>query len=123
TLTRYAEVVHDSLNDMRGATAPRLLLEVMCARLLLPAASEDASALLQRIERLESGAGPAGREAGGSARAASSAGAEDSSGAAEPAPRFVRPSQRRAQEAAASVASVSEPAKEQAAAAEPDRAA
>ncbi|MEX3649790.1 DNA polymerase III subunits gamma/tau, partial [Mycolicibacterium porcinum] len=38
TLTRYAEVVHAGLGEMRGATAPRLLLEVVCARLLLPSA-------------------------------------------------------------------------------------
>ena len=31
TLARYAEVVHAGLGEMRGATAPRLLLEVVCA--------------------------------------------------------------------------------------------
>ena len=41
------------LGEMRGATAPRLLLEVVCARLLLPSASDTESALLQRIERIE----------------------------------------------------------------------
>jgi len=53
TLARYAEVVHAGLGEMRGATAPRLLLEVVCARLLLPSASDTESALLQRIERIE----------------------------------------------------------------------
>ena len=53
TLTRFAEVVHAGLGEMRGATAPRLLLEVVCARLLLPSASDTESALLQRIERIE----------------------------------------------------------------------
>ena len=53
TLTRYAEVVHAGLGEMRGATAPRLLLEVVCARLLLPSASDTEAALLQRIERIE----------------------------------------------------------------------
>jgi DNA polymerase-3 subunit gamma/tau len=53
TLARYAEVVHAGLGEMRGATAPRLLLEVVCARLLLPSASDTEAALLQRIERLE----------------------------------------------------------------------
>ncbi len=53
TLTRYAEVVHAGLTEMRGATAPRLLLEVVCARLLLPSASDTESALLQRLERIE----------------------------------------------------------------------
>jgi DNA polymerase-3 subunit gamma/tau len=53
TVTRYAEVVHAGLGEMRGATAPRLLLEVVCARLLLPSASDSESALLQRVERIE----------------------------------------------------------------------
>ena len=53
TLTRYAEVVHAGLGEMRGATAPRLLLEVVCARLLLPSAADTESALLQRIDRIE----------------------------------------------------------------------
>jgi DNA polymerase-3 subunit gamma/tau len=53
TLARYAEVVHAGLGEMRGATAPRLLLEVVCARLLMPSASDTEAALLQRIERIE----------------------------------------------------------------------
>ena len=53
TLARYAEVVHAGLGEMRGATAPRLLLEVVCARLLMPSASDTESALLQRVERIE----------------------------------------------------------------------
>ncbi|BBY33400.1 DNA polymerase III subunit gamma/tau [Mycolicibacter minnesotensis] len=53
TLARYAEVVHAGLGEMRGATAPRLLLEVVCARLLLPSAADTEAALLQRIERIE----------------------------------------------------------------------
>ena len=53
TLARYAEAVHAGLGEMRGATAPRLLLEVVCARLLLPSAHDTESALLQRIERIE----------------------------------------------------------------------
>ncbi|MGE2736578.1 DNA polymerase III subunits gamma/tau [Mycolicibacterium vaccae] len=53
TLTRYAEVMHAGLGEMRGATAPRLLLEVACARLLLPSASDTEAALLQRVERIE----------------------------------------------------------------------
>jgi len=53
TLTRYAEVVQAGLGEMRGATAPRLLLEVVCARLLLPSADDTESAVLQRVERIE----------------------------------------------------------------------
>ncbi|WP_337110366.1 DNA polymerase III subunit gamma and tau, partial [Prescottella equi] len=55
TLARYAELVHDGLGEMRGATAPRLLLEVMCARMLLPSATDAESAVLQRLERIEQG--------------------------------------------------------------------
>ena len=50
---RYAEIVHTALTEMRGTTAPRLLLELVCARMLLPDASVDSAALLQRLERLE----------------------------------------------------------------------
>jgi DNA polymerase-3 subunit gamma/tau len=58
TLSRFAEIVHTGLVEMRGATSPRLVLELLCARMLLPAAvPTDAvvdSAVLQRLERLES---------------------------------------------------------------------
>ncbi len=53
TLTRLAEVLHTGLVDMRGTTSPRLVLELMCARMLLPAASTTDGALLQRLERIE----------------------------------------------------------------------
>ncbi|WP_255221948.1 DNA polymerase III subunit gamma and tau [Nocardia otitidiscaviarum] len=53
TLTRYAELLHEGLGEMRGATAPRLLLEVIAARMLLPSATDTESAALQRLERIE----------------------------------------------------------------------
>ncbi|MCW0216328.1 MAG: DNA polymerase III subunit gamma and tau [Pseudonocardia sp.] len=53
TLARYGEIVHNGLTEMRGATAPRLLLELLCARMLLPAATTSDTALLERLERLE----------------------------------------------------------------------
>jgi DNA polymerase-3 subunit gamma/tau len=53
TLVRYGEILHAGLIEMRGATAPRLLLELLCARMLLPAASTAESALLERLERIE----------------------------------------------------------------------
>ncbi|MFE9325897.1 DNA polymerase III subunit gamma and tau, partial [Nocardia sp. NPDC052278] len=55
TLARHAELLHDGLGEMRGATAPRLLLEIVCARMLLPSVSDAESATLQRLERLERG--------------------------------------------------------------------
>ena len=53
TLSRMADTVHAGLTDMRGTTAPRLLLELVCARMLLPATDGSAVATLQRLERLE----------------------------------------------------------------------
>jgi DNA polymerase-3 subunit gamma/tau len=53
SLTRFAEITHTGLIEMRGATAPRLLLELLCARMLLPAVAEVDSAVLHRLERLE----------------------------------------------------------------------
>jgi DNA polymerase-3 subunit gamma/tau len=53
TLTRYAEIVHTALIEMRGTTSPRLVLELLCARMQLPDAAADSAAMLQRIERLE----------------------------------------------------------------------
>lgn len=55
TLSRMAEIVHDTLSAMRGTTAPRLLLELAVARAVLPAVDDTASGLLQRIEQLERG--------------------------------------------------------------------
>jgi DNA polymerase-3 subunit gamma/tau len=56
SLTRSADLVATGLDQMRGATSPRLLLELMCAQVLLPAAATDERSLLARLERLESGA-------------------------------------------------------------------
>ncbi|GGN74072.1 hypothetical protein GCM10010112_43850 [Actinoplanes lobatus] len=55
TLSRCADILHSGLVDMRGTTAPRLLLELLTARMLLPGAEASSSALLQRLERLERG--------------------------------------------------------------------
>jgi DNA polymerase-3 subunit gamma/tau len=38
---------------MRGATAPRLILELICGRILLPIGDSSESGMLARIERLE----------------------------------------------------------------------
>jgi len=55
-LTRAAEIISAGLDQMRGATSPRLLLELMCAQVLLPAAATDERSVLARLERLEAGA-------------------------------------------------------------------
>ncbi|WP_439955772.1 DNA polymerase III subunit gamma and tau, partial [Nocardia sienata] len=100
-LTRYAELLHAGLGEMRGATAPRLLLEVVCSRMLLPAADESEAATLQRLEQLER------RVASGAvaAPAVVSAGGEPARPAAEAAPpaQLADPSRRRGAEALAAL--------------------
>jgi len=51
TLIRAADILAQGLTSMRGATPPRLILELICGRILLPAA--DDAALLARVEKLE----------------------------------------------------------------------
>ena len=53
TLIRAADITSLGLTEMRGATAPRLILELICGRILLP--TGDDAALIARIERLERG--------------------------------------------------------------------
>ncbi|WP_425571911.1 DNA polymerase III subunit gamma and tau, partial [Nocardioides dubius] len=53
SLSRAADLFAAGLTEMRGATAPRLLLELICSRVLLPAADHATEGLLARIERLE----------------------------------------------------------------------
>ncbi len=52
-LTRAAEIVADGLSDMKGTTPPRMLLELLCARLLLPGAEHTERGLAARVDRLE----------------------------------------------------------------------
>jgi DNA polymerase-3 subunit gamma/tau len=52
-LARAADLLHVGLTEMRGATSPRLLLELICARILLPGAYDDEASMLTRLERLE----------------------------------------------------------------------
>jgi DNA polymerase III subunit gamma/tau len=53
-LTRAADVSSGGLTEMRGATAPRLQLELICARVLLPGADAEAGrGLAARLDRLE----------------------------------------------------------------------
>jgi DNA polymerase-3 subunit gamma/tau len=54
-LSRAADLVNAGLTEMRGATSPRLQLELICARVLLPAAYGDDRSLMARLDRLERG--------------------------------------------------------------------
>jgi DNA polymerase-3 subunit gamma/tau len=53
SLSRAADIAAQGLTEMRGATAPRLILELICGRILLPISDATDSGLLARIERLE----------------------------------------------------------------------
>ncbi|MFD3512525.1 DNA polymerase III subunit gamma and tau [Streptomyces sp. NPDC058657] len=60
-LSRAADLVNTGLTEMRGATSPRLQLELICARVLLPAAFDDERSVQARLDRLErNGAGGGG---------------------------------------------------------------
>ncbi|MET9761212.1 DNA polymerase III subunit gamma and tau [Streptomyces sp. NPDC006372] len=69
-LTRAADLVNEGLTEMRGANSPRLQLELICARVLLPAAYGDERSVMARLDRIERGVnfsaqGPAGLPAMG----------------------------------------------------------
>jgi len=53
TLSRAADIAAEGLTQMRGATAPRLILELICGRMLLPMGDASEAGLLARLERLE----------------------------------------------------------------------
>ena len=84
-LTLAAGTVNDALNGMTGASNPQLQLELLCARLLLPAAEGSANgaeiaALASRLQVLErrvasgaAGSAPASVQAGSQAPAGMSA--------------------------------------------------
>lgn len=68
-LSRAADLVNEGLTEMRGANSPRLQLELICARVLLPAAYGDERSVMARLDRIERGvnfsAGPSGAPAMG----------------------------------------------------------
>ena len=81
-LARYAELVAAGLADLKSTTAPRLLLELLCARLLLPGVDDGTHGLAARLDRME--------------KRLSITGAVSDHGHAPPAPRPARRRPRRA---------------------------
>ncbi|SCL66650.1 DNA polymerase III subunit gamma and tau [Micromonospora chersina] len=94
TLSRCADIVHNGLVEMRGTTAPRLLLELICARMLLPGVDDSTGGLLQRLERME--------------RRLTLGGAEPPPAAAGPAPVAPAPEVRPASPAPTAAAAASD---------------
>ncbi|NCW94779.1 MAG: AAA family ATPase, partial [Actinobacteria bacterium] len=66
-LSRAASIVAEGLNQMRGSTPPRLILELIMSRIAIIAADSSDQGLISRVERLERQAGmesmPTKREA------------------------------------------------------------
>lgn len=56
-LSRTADIANTALTDMTGATSPKLHLELMIARMLVPSVDETERGALARVERLERRAG------------------------------------------------------------------
>ena len=100
-LTHAAETVNHALTEMSGATSPKLHLELMCAKVLVPSSDQTEVGSLARIERLERRIGVGGGEAPAAAPAAVSAPAQ----AAAPAARATSPAAPVAPAAPASSAS------------------
>lgn len=91
-LSRAADLVNTGLTEMRGATSPRLQLELICARVLLPAAYDDERSLQARLDRLERGVGamaPGGGMSGAPAGGGLGAGAPVVSTGGGPAAGYV----------------------------------
>ncbi|MFC4146800.1 DNA polymerase III subunit gamma and tau [Micromonospora mangrovi] len=95
TLSRCADIVHNGLVEMRGTTAPRLLLELICARMLLPGVDDSTGGLLQRLERME--------------RRLTLGGSEPPPAAAGPAPVAHPPAVRQESPAPTAAAAASDP--------------
>ena len=53
SISRAADIAAEGLTQMRGATPPRLMLELICGRILIPMGDDSAAGLAARIERLE----------------------------------------------------------------------
>lgn len=64
-LSRAADLVYAGLTEMRGANSPRLQLELICARVLLPAAYGDERSVMARLDKLERGVNFSGGPAAG----------------------------------------------------------
>ncbi|MDQ1738698.1 MAG: polymerase subunit gamma/tau [Pseudonocardiales bacterium] len=109
SLVRFADITHTTLTDMRGTTSPRLMLELLSARMLLPDAASDSAALLQRLERLERRQGLAVSASTADPAPAVPARAERPAAKAEPV-ATAEPAAKPEQPAARAAAKVEQPA-------------
>ena len=68
-LSRAADVTNTALTEMTGATSPRLHLELLCARILLPSSEQTERGIAARIDRVERRLNYAGNDVGAPATA------------------------------------------------------
>ncbi|WP_426998073.1 DNA polymerase III subunit gamma and tau [Pseudarthrobacter sp. N5] len=68
-LSRAADVTNTALTEMTGATSPRLHLELLCARILLPSSEQTERGIAARIDRVERRMNYAGNDVGAPAAA------------------------------------------------------
>ena len=85
-LTHAANIVSEALNEMSGATSPKLHLELMCAKVLVPASDATEVGSLARIERLERRIGVTAPEAVGSSAPAAARAEQPAVMISKPAP-------------------------------------
>ena len=113
-LSRVADLVNQTLTEMTGATSPRLHLELMLARVLVPSSDDTERGALARVERLE-------RRVGVTDAATDAAAAAAPSGGDAPAPpetgarrrRRVRPPRPRVEQRRAEPAASRDPESEE----------
>jgi DNA polymerase-3 subunit gamma/tau len=68
-LSRAADVTNTALTEMTGATSPRLHLELLCARILLPTSEHTERGIAARIDRVERRLNYGGNDVGAPAAA------------------------------------------------------
>ena len=73
-LSRAADVTNTALTEMTGATSPRLHLELLCARILLPSSEQTERGIAARIDRVERRLNYAGNDVGSPLAGAPTAG-------------------------------------------------
>ncbi len=84
-LSRAADVTNTALTEMTGATSPRLHLELLCARILLPSSEQTERGIAARIDRVERRLNYAGNDVGAPAPADAAVSAVHTAVAAVPA--------------------------------------
>jgi DNA polymerase-3 subunit gamma/tau len=125
-LSRAADVTNTALTEMTGATSPRLHLELLCARILLPSSEQNERGMAARIDRVERRLNYAGNDVGAPAAAAPPASAghpaitQAAPEPATPARAVAEPAESAQPAPAASQSAAARPSSQETAAAAPE---